>query len=104
MKNRPIILDAATVCWAPNQVDPSCETSAQVCCGHRATTPDAADEMVIAADASRWAADDIVAGLPERGTNACLKPAFDRPVHFRSIGREREDLAIGHAVFRNAPS
>lgn len=104
MKDRPINLNAATVYWAPNQVDPSCKTSAQVYCGDRASTANAAGEMVIAIEASGWAADNIVGGLPERCANACLKPAFDRPAHFRSIGLEREDVAVGHAVFRNAAS
>ena len=48
MKNRPIILAAATVCRVLNHVDPSGKTSAQVCCGDRATTAKAAGEMVIA--------------------------------------------------------
>ena len=102
MKNRPIILDAATVCRASNQGNPSFPASARVSCDHRATIPKAAGEMVIAAEAYGWAADNIVGGLPERRANACLDSAFDRPVYFRSIGLEREDIAIGHAVLRNA--
>ncbi|GLQ29035.1 MAG: ornithine cyclodeaminase family protein [Sulfitobacter sp.] len=84
-----------------HEVDPAFLKTAQVYCDYRATTPNAAGDMVIAQE-SGWSANDICGDLAELCVASCAKPDADRPVFFRSIGLGLEDIAIGYAVYQHA--
>ncbi|MFT3687631.1 ornithine cyclodeaminase family protein [Paenirhodobacter sp.] len=84
-----------------HEIPPAFLNHAQVYCDYRATTPQTAGEMVLAADAG-WPPAAIRGDLGELATGRALRPEPGRPVFFRSVGLGIEDIAMAHAIYRAA--
>ena len=87
-----------------HEIDPDFLKRAQVYCDYRATTPNAAGDMLLAREKHGWSADEIRGDLAELCVASCAKPKLDRPVFFRSIGLGLEDIAIAYAVYQHVNS
>ena len=85
-----------------HEIGPDFLTTAQVYCDYRATTPDSAGEMILAARDHSWAAADIRGDLAELSVGSCALPDEGRPIFFRSVGLGLEDIAIANAIYRAA--
>ena len=83
-----------------HEVDPEWLTTAQVYCDYRATTPNTAGEMVLAAQNHGWTAKAIRGDLAELTNGAAPKPDAGKPSFFRSVGLGLEDIAAAQAVLR----
>jgi L-arginine dehydrogenase len=81
-----------------HEVDPAWLKQAQVYCDYRATTPDSAGEMVLAAQDHGWSKDLILGDLAELVNDDCTRPQPGKPVFFRSIGLGLEDIAAAKAL------
>jgi L-arginine dehydrogenase len=78
-----------------HEVPPGSLPRMNVYCDYRATTPQEAGEMVIAAEKHGWSESEIVADLPELLSGEVGAPADpDLPRFFRSIGLGIEDVAV----------
>jgi L-arginine dehydrogenase len=82
-----------------HEVPPASLVGMDVYCDYRATTPGSAGEMVLAAEGG-WNRGLIRGDLAELVSARAPKPAYDRPVFFRSIGLGLEDMALAHALHR----
>ena len=87
-----------------HEVAPEFLAHAQVYCDNRATTPDTAGEMVLAARDHGWSAESVCGDLAELSVGICALPATTSPVFFRSVGLGLEDIAIAGAIYRAALS
>ena len=83
-----------------HEVTPEWLTTAQVYCDDRATTPNTAGEMVLAAQNHGWTAEAILGDLAELTNGAAPKPDAGKPSFFRSVGLGLEDIAAAQAVLR----
>ncbi|NRB16382.1 MAG: ornithine cyclodeaminase family protein [Rhodobacteraceae bacterium] len=83
-----------------HEVDPEWLLAAQVYCDYRATTPNTAGEMVLAAQNHGWQAAAIRGDLAELTNDAAPKPEPGKPSFFRSVGLGLEDIAAAQAVLR----
>jgi L-arginine dehydrogenase len=75
------------------ELEPSALPRWQVFCDYRATAPLTAGDFVTAIERGDWAADDIIADLPELVTGAVAARRHGRR-YFRSTGLGIEDLAV----------
>lgn len=85
-----------------HEVPPAFLNRAQVYCDYRATTPQTAGEMLIAAADHGWNPSDIRGDLGELATGQAPLPEAGRPVFFRSVGLGIEDIAMAHAIHNAA--
>ncbi|MGR3733983.1 ornithine cyclodeaminase family protein [Pseudophaeobacter sp.] len=83
-----------------HEVDPAFLNRAQVYCDYRATTPQTAGEMQLAARDHGWDSNDLRGDLAELATGASPLPDGAQPVFFRSVGLGLEDIAIANALFQ----
>ena len=56
--------------------------------------------MKQAIDRGLWSADKVKGDLGALVNYTCERPAYDKPVFFRSIGQGLEDVAVALAVFK----
>jgi L-arginine dehydrogenase len=82
-----------------HEVDPVFLLEADVYCDYKATTPMAAGEMKLAAQDHGWSADAICGDLADLVSQNCLRPNYEKPVFFRSVGLGLEDVAMAHALW-----
>lgn len=87
-----------------HEIDPAFLTKAEVYCDYRATTPGVAGEMQIARESHGWDSDLLCGDLAELSVGTAQMPSGEKPVFFRSVGLGLEDIAIGHAIYRQARS
>lgn len=87
-----------------HEVAPEFLSQAQVYCDYRATTPASAGEMVLAANAGNWSAEEIKGDLAELACESCSRPEGPAPVFFRSIGLGLEDIAAANAIYHCSTS
>ncbi|MVO17315.1 ornithine cyclodeaminase family protein [Parasedimentitalea huanghaiensis] len=83
-----------------HEVNPDWLSAAQVYCDYRATTPNVAGEMVLAAQDHGWNPDEIRGDLAELTNDLAPKPEKGKPSFFRSVGLGLEDIAAAQAVLR----
>lgn len=102
IKSNTLVTSISTNVHQAHEVDPAFLTNAQVYCDYRATTPQTAGEMVLAAQNNGWTANDLRGDLGELSVGECPTPDEGRPVFFRSVGLGLEDIAIAHAIYRAA--
>lgn len=95
-----VVTSISTNVAKAHEVDPAFLNTAQVYCDYRATTPDTAGDMVLAAQNHGWQATRVRGDLSELSVGTCEMPAAGSPVFFRSVGLGLEDIAIAHAVYR----
>lgn len=95
-----LVTSISTNVGQAHEVDPQWLSAVQVYCDYRATTPDTAGEMVLAAQNHGWQATAIRGDLAELTNNAAPKPAPGKPSFFRSVGLGLEDIAAAQAVLR----
>lgn len=84
-----------------HEVDPGFLAQAEVYCDYRATTPQAAGEMKLAAEKG-WSAESIRGDLAGLVCGYAPAPSGDGPVFFRSIGLGLEDICMAHAIYLDA--
>ena len=82
-----------------HEIEPAWLSQAQVYCDYRATTPDSAGEMVIAAQNHGWSKNAIQGDLAALVNYNCTRPVPGKPIFFRSIGLGLEDVAAAKALF-----
>ena len=85
-----------------HEISPAFITSAQTYCDYRATTPDTAGEMILAAQDHGWKPSDLCGDLAELSNGSCPLPNSDKPIFFRSVGLGLEDVAIANSIYRAA--
>ena len=85
-----------------HEVDPAALPGFDVYCDYRKTTPAAAGEMKLAAEAGLWNPEALLGDLPELLTRRAISPSRERPAFFRSIGLGLEDVAAAIAVLAAA--
>ncbi|MDX9959288.1 MAG: ornithine cyclodeaminase family protein [Spirochaetia bacterium] len=82
-----------------HEIDPGALGSMDVYCDYRATTPDAAGEMLIARKGG-WAPSSIKGDLGELLNDKAARPDFGRHVFFRSVGLGLEDVQLALMLYK----
>ena len=95
-----LITSISTNVARAHEIDPALLPGMDVYCDYKATTPDSAGEMVLAAESGAWSKDRIKGDLADLCAGAAPLPAWDKPVFFRSIGLGIEDVAIAYAIYK----
>ncbi|UOK36762.1 ornithine cyclodeaminase family protein [Pseudomonas palleroniana] len=95
-----LITSISTNAPRAHEVPPQCLNAMHVFCDYRQTTPDAAGEMLIAAEQHGWDKRAVVGDLPELLSDRAQRPDYDRHVFFRSIGLGLEDVALANALYQ----
>lgn len=98
LRNDALVTSISTNVANAHEIDPAALSSFDVYCDYRETTPKSAGEMKLAAASGGWTPENIQGDLPELLTAKAAKPAYQRPVFFRSIGLGLEDIAAAVAV------
>ncbi|KER69940.1 ornithine cyclodeaminase [Burkholderia cepacia] len=102
MLTRPTLVTSISTNVAnAHEIPPAWLPEMDVYCDHRATTPESAGEMKIAAAEYSWKPDAIAGDLPELVAGRARLPSYDRHVFFRSIGLGLEDIAVAAALYRH---
>ena len=99
-----LVTSISTNVQQTHEITPQFLNTAQVYCDYRATTPDTAGEMVLAARDHGWSAASIRGDLAELSAASCDLPEAGSPVFFRSVGLGLEDSAIASAIYSAALS
>ncbi|NWA84569.1 ornithine cyclodeaminase family protein [Pseudomonas sp. D2002] len=94
-----LITSISTNAPRAHEVPPASLKHMHVFCDYRQTTPDAAGEMLIAAQQHGWDKRAVVGDLPELLSDMVQRPSYDRHVFFRSIGLGLEDIALANALY-----
>jgi L-arginine dehydrogenase len=81
------------------EIDPGALGSMDVYCDYRATTPDAAGEMLMAREGG-WDPASIKGDLGELLSGKVARPDFGRHVFFRSVGLGLEDVQLALMIHR----
>lgn len=95
-----LITSISTNVARAHEIDPALLAGMDVYCDYKATTPDSAGEMVIAAESGSWSKDAIKGDLADLCAGVAPLPAYDKPVFFRSIGLGIEDVAVAYAIYK----
>jgi len=95
-----LITSISTNAPRAHEVPPQSLNDMQVFCDYRRTTPNAAGDMLIAAEQHGWDASALLGDLPELLSGQVPRPSYDRHVFFRSIGLGLEDIALANALWR----
>lgn len=82
-----------------HEIDPAALKGMDVYCDYRATTPDAAGEMLVARKGG-WEPSSIRGDLGELINGKAAKPDFGRHVFFRSVGLGLEDVQLALMIHR----
>jgi L-arginine dehydrogenase len=83
-----------------HEVSPVLLQDADVYCDYKATTPQSAGEMVLAAAEHQWSPDKICGDLSDLINNNCPLPDYSKTVFFRSIGLGLEDVAMAYGIWK----
>ncbi|WP_248732072.1 ornithine cyclodeaminase family protein [Pseudomonas sp. MWU13-2517] len=100
LRKPALITSISTNAPRAHEVPPHCLNAMHVFCDYRQTTPDAAGEMLIAAERHGWDKRAVVGDLPELLSDMAQRPDYDRHVFFRSIGLGLEDVALANALYQ----
>ncbi len=95
-----LITSISTNVARAHEIDPALLPGMDVYCDYKATTPNSAGEMVIAAESCEWSKDQVKGDLADLCAGAAPLPTYDKPVFFRSIGLGIEDVAIAYAIYK----
>jgi L-arginine dehydrogenase len=95
-----LITSISTNAPRAHEVPPHCLNAMHVFCDYRQTTPNAAGEMLMAAEQHGWDKRAVVGDLPELLSDMAQRPDYDRHVFFRSIGLGLEDVALANALYQ----
>ncbi|POA20468.1 ornithine cyclodeaminase [Pseudomonas sp. FW300-N1A1] len=95
-----LITSISTNAVRAHEVPPHSLNDMQVYCDYRLTTPGSAGEMLIASEQHGWDKSSIIGDLAELLSEQAPRPAYDRPVFFRSIGLGLEDIALANAIYQ----
>ena len=95
-----LITSISTNVARAHEIDPALLPAMDVYCDYKATTPDSAGEMVIAAESGKWSKDAVRGDLADLCAGTAPLPAYDKPVFFRSIGLGIEDVAVAYAIYK----
>ncbi|UVL86096.1 ornithine cyclodeaminase family protein [Pseudomonas sp. B21-028] len=95
-----LITSISTNALRAHEIDPGALAKMDVYCDYRQTTPQAAGEMVIAAERKLWSALDLAGDLAELSNSTAPLPAYARHVFFRSIGLGLEDVAVALQLYK----
>lgn len=95
-----LITSISTNVARAHEIDPALLPDMDVYCDYKATTPDSAGEMVLAAESGKWSRERIKGDLADLCGGGIPAPAYDRHVFFRSIGLGIEDVAIAYAIYK----
>lgn len=95
-----LITSISTNVARAHEIDPALLPGMDVYCDYKATTPNSAGEMVIAAESGKWSTDQVKGDLADLCAGAAPLPSYDKPVFFRSIGLGIEDVAIAYAIYK----
>lgn len=98
LRQNALVTSISTNVANAHEIDPNALSSFDVYCDYRATTPQSAGEMKLATASGTWSPEYIQGDLPELFNGKAAKPAYERPVFFRSIGLGLEDIAAAVAV------
>ncbi|QHC25034.1 ornithine cyclodeaminase family protein [Streptomyces sp. GS7] len=93
-----VVTSISTNAPRAHEIPPAALPAMEVYGDYRPTVTTAAGEMVLAAEADLWSAEQLRGDLPELLTGGCLPPSGARPVLFRSIGLGIEDLAVARLL------
>ncbi|MGH8452506.1 ornithine cyclodeaminase family protein [Pseudomonas sp.] len=95
-----LITSISTNAPRAHEVPPHCLNAMHVFCDYRQTTPNAAGEMLMAAEQHGWDKRAVVGDLPELLSDMAQRPDYDRHVFFRSVGLGLEDVALANALYQ----
>ncbi|MEM7358158.1 MAG: ornithine cyclodeaminase family protein [Pseudomonadota bacterium] len=98
IKAGALVTSISTNVAQAHEVTPGFLLNSQVYCDYRATTPDTAGEMVLAAAEYGWDTSKLIGDLAELVAGQCPTPQRDCPVFFRSVGLGLEDIAMAAAL------
>ncbi len=96
-----LVTSISTNAPVAHEIAPDFLTRAEVYCDNRATTPQVAGEMRLAADAG-WSVAEIRGDLAEVIAGTHPRPTGKGPVFFRSIGLGLEDIYMAQAIYAAA--
>ena len=95
-----LITSISTNAFRAHEIAPHELSKMDVYCDYRQTTPNAAGEMVIAAEREVWSVRDLAGDLAELSNATAPLPAYQRHVFFRSIGLGLEDVAVSLQLYK----
>ena len=100
IEGAPLITSISTNAPGAHEIDPAMLASMDVYCDCSEATATVADEMKLAIKDHSWKPEDVKGDLGALVSGKCEKPAYDKPVFFRSIGQGLEDVAVALAVYK----
>ena len=100
IEGAPLITSISTNAPCAHEIDPAMLSAMDVYCDCAETTAGVAGEMKLAIEQGQWSPDQVKGDLGGLVNGACAKPAYDKPVFFRSIGQGLEDVAVALAVMK----
>ena len=95
-----LITSISTNVARAHEIDPALLPTMDVYCDFKATTPESAGEMVLAAESGQWSREYIKGDLADLCAGEIPAPKYEKPVFFRSIGLGIEDVAIAYAIYK----
>lgn len=95
----PLITSISTNAPGAHEIAPTMLSSMDVYCDCATSTATVAGEMKKAIELGVWGADQVKGDLGALVNGTCEKPAYDKPIFFRSIGQGLEDIAVALAVY-----
>ena len=93
------LVTCGSVVGNAHEVQPEFLSSVQVFCDYKATTPEQAGEMVLAAQNTRWTTEQLIGDLPDLLCGNYPLSSDYAPIFFRSLGLGLEDIAVAHAIY-----
>ena len=100
IEGAPLITSISTNAQGAHEIDPAMLASMDVYCDCTEATATVAGEMKLAIKDHSWKPEDVKGDLGALVSGKCEKPAYDKPVFFRSIGQGLEDVAVALAVYK----
>lgn len=100
IEGAPLITSISTNAPGAHEIDPAMLASMDVYCDCTEATATVAGEMKLAIKDHSWKPEDVKGDLGALVSGKCEKPAYDKPVFFRSIGQGLEDVAVALAVYK----
>lgn len=100
IEGAPLVTSISTNAPCAHEIDPAMLSAMDVYCDCAETTAGVAGEMKLAIEQGQWSPDQVKGDLGGLVNGACAKPAYDKPVFFRSIGQGLEDVAVALAVMK----
>ena len=100
IEGAPLVTSISTNAPCAHEIDPAMLASMDVYCDCTEATATVAGEMKLAIKDHSWKPEDVKGDLGALVSGKCEKPAYDKPVFFRSIGQGLEDVAVALAVYK----